>query len=223
MRGVAWINVPTTLLSMADSSIGGKTAINAGGIKNIAGSFYPPKETIFCYEFLQSLDENEIKNGFCEIIKTALLDKKLFEMVDNDEDLKTIIRECVRVKREYAESDLYDKGKRQFLNLGHTIGHGIESVYGLPHGICVAIGLDLETKILGTAPKKLQAWIEQKTNKAIGQLPNFDIDIDKVARVMASDKKNKNGINFVCLEDVGICKMVELEKEEVVKRWKKIN
>jgi len=219
MRGVDWINIPTTLLSMADSCIGGKTGINFGGIKNIAGSFHQPRETIFCYEFLQSLSEREMKNGYAEIIKTALLNEKLFKMMDRA-DLNQIIMECVKVKNEYVSGDLYDRGKRRFLNLGHTIGHGLESVYGLPHGVCVAKGLELETKILGVTPKSIQEWIYKKTGEIIGDEFKFDIDIDKVVGAMLMDKKNESRISFVCLDGVEKCRMAELSKEELIKRWK---
>jgi len=218
MRGLEWINVPTTLLAMIDSSIGGKTAINSHGIKNLVGSFKKPVQTYVCHEFLQSLDDGDMNSGWGEIIKMALLDRHLFRLVDDRVHLNQIIKECIKLKERFVKKDFYDKGERRFLNLGHTIGHGIESVYALKHGVCVAMGLVLESKILGLINEDLLKWIEKRVGEIAGN--KIEIDIDKVIGAMQMDKKNVQNICFCALVDVGEIKIIELTKEELAARWK---
>ena len=150
MRGVDFYNVPTTLLSQVDSSIGGKTAVNFGGIKNILGCFYQPKRVIIDPETLKTLPKRQISNGFAEIIKMAVnFDAELFEIIEkeeiySDEKLDLIIERALTIKKKVVEADEKESGLRKVLNFGHTIGHGIESqqdLSGLYHGECIAIGM----------------------------------------------------------------------------------
>ncbi len=148
MRGVDFYNVPTTLLSQIDSSIGGKTAVNFGGVKNLVGAFYQPKKVLIDPDLLQTLPPRQLANGLAEAIKMSLTsDRELFELLETQEiegNLETILWHCLNVKKSVVEQDERETGLRRILNFGHTIGHGIESSQGsdkLYHGECVALGM----------------------------------------------------------------------------------
>lgn len=148
MRGIDFYNIPTTLLSQIDSSIGGKTAINFGGVKNIVGAFYQPKKVIIDPELLKTLPERQISNGLAEAVKMSLTsDKELFSIFENKDinsNIDEIIIRSLNVKKSVVEQDEKEAGLRRILNFGHTIGHGIESSENLSelyHGECVALGM----------------------------------------------------------------------------------
>lgn len=146
MRGVDFYNIPTTLLSQIDSSIGGKTAINFGGVKNIVGAFYQPKKVLIDPDLLSTLPKRQISNGLAEAVKMALTsDKVLFEILESKEIedcTDEIIIRSLHVKKDVVEKDTHEAGLRKILNFGHTVGHGIESSDGtLYHGECVALGM----------------------------------------------------------------------------------
>ena len=148
MRGIDFYNIPTTLLSQIDSSIGGKTAINFGGVKNIVGAFYQPKKVLIDPELLVTLPPRQISNGLAEAVKMALTsDAKLFELFENAniaDNLDEIIIRSLNIKKSVVEQDEKESGLRKILNFGHTIGHGIESSEGMSalyHGECVALGM----------------------------------------------------------------------------------
>jgi 3-dehydroquinate synthase len=147
MRGVDFYNIPTTLLSQIDSSIGGKTAINFGGVKNIVGAFYQPKKVLIDPELLKTLPPRQISNGLAEAVKMALTsDRALFEIFENEDlenSLDEIIIRSLNVKKSVVEQDEREAGLRKILNFGHTVGHGIESCaeINLYHGECVALGM----------------------------------------------------------------------------------
>lgn len=149
MRGIDFYNIPTTLLSQVDSSIGGKTAIDYNGVKNIVGAFYPPKKVIIDPNTLSTLDERQLHSGLVEAIKMALTSNyELFELIEKsnnlNKDLETIIIEALKIKKDVVEADPKEKGLRRILNFGHTIGHAIESsgkFNELLHGEAVGIGM----------------------------------------------------------------------------------
>lgn len=149
MRGIDFYNIPTTLLSQVDSSIGGKTAIDFMGYKNLVGAFYPPKKVIIDPYTLRTLPQRQLTNGLCESIKMALTsDKELYEIIaknDLDDDtLDNIIYRSLMVKKAVVEADEREGGLRKVLNFGHTIAHAIESINGMDkyyHGECVALGM----------------------------------------------------------------------------------
>ena len=148
MRGIDFYNSPTTLLSQIDSSIGGKTAINFGGMKNIVGSFYQPKKVLIDPDLLNTLSKRQISNGLAEAVKMALTSNKelfdIFENKDIDEHIDEIIIHSLNIKKNVVEQDEKELGLRKILNFGHTIGHGIESsthLSELYHGECVALGM----------------------------------------------------------------------------------
>lgn len=145
MRGIDFYNVPTTLLSQVDSSIGGKVAINFGGYKNTVGAFYPPRAVLIDPDTLCTLPERQISNGLSESVKMSLTsDAELFEMFEHGRpDIDTVIYKSLLIKKSVVEKDERESGLRKVLNFGHTIGHGIESASDgrLLHGECVALGM----------------------------------------------------------------------------------
>ena len=140
-RGIPWTIVPTTLLAMVDGAIGGKTAVNVGGYKNQVGQFHKPRHVLLCWDFLDSLPPREKESGLGEIVKYCFLDHSLHETVTKGASLHEIILACAYYKKALTDKDPRDKGARQCLNLGHTLGHAFESLYNLPHGTAVLWGM----------------------------------------------------------------------------------
>lgn len=190
MRGVDFYNIPTTVLSQVDSSIGGKTAVNLGGIKNIAGAFYQPKKVLIDPLTLASLSPREISAGLAEAVKMALIrDAALFELFETQppmEHIEEIIAASLAIKKGVVEQDEKEKGLRRALNFGHTIGHGIESVTGLYHGECVALGM------LAMCSDAVRARLEPVLHKL--ELPtSVQADRERVYQAMLHDKKAEGG------------------------------
>lgn len=148
MRGIDFYNIPTTLLSQVDSSIGGKTAIDLDGVKNIVGAFHQPKKVLIDPDVLKTLDERQLHAGLAEAIKMSLTsDEELFRLIQNSRDihadLEEITARALWIKKNVVEQDPKENGLRKILNFGHTIGHGIEAFAdgALLHGECVALGM----------------------------------------------------------------------------------
>ena len=145
MRGVDFYNIPTTVLSQVDSSIGGKTAVNLGSIKNIVGAFWQPKKVIVDLDLLDTLDDRLVSEGLAEALKMGLTsDAELFTIFERGnikDSMDEIILRSLTVRKNVVEQDEKEQGLRKILNFGHTIGHGIESGSALYHGECVAIGM----------------------------------------------------------------------------------
>lgn len=147
MRGVPFVQIPTTLLSMVDSSVGGKTAIDLAAGKNMAGAFCQPKRVFCAADMLDTLPPEILRDGLAEVVKYAMLgDHGLFVHLEErgtDFDREDVVSRCVAAKAAYVEQDEFDTGVRKLLNLGHTVAHGIEaeSAYGISHGRAVGIGL----------------------------------------------------------------------------------
>ncbi len=191
MRGIDFYNIPTTLLSQVDSSIGGKTAVNLENVKNIVGTFYQPKKVLIDPDVLQTLPKRHLSNGLAEAIKMALTcDKELFELLETKdiyENLETIIEKSLNIKRNIVQQDEKEQNLRKVLNFGHTLGHGIEAVYNLYHGECVALGM------LPMCTKDVRERLIKVLKKA--DLPvTYKIDKDKVLEVARYDKKADSGM-----------------------------
>jgi len=215
MRGIDFYNVPTTLLSQADSSIGGKTAVNLGGTKNIAGAFWQPKAVLIDTETIQSLPKEQIASGMAEIIKAGMIaDAELFGMTENpgSASIDEMLTRSLLVKKRVVESDEREGGLRKILNFGHTIGHGIESVTGMLHGHAVALGM--------TVMCSDEARVRLLTALEIAGLPTIvDCDKNEVYEAMLRDKKMKDGkIDAIWVDEPGACKIVEFMPEELKKR-----
>ena len=188
-RGVKVLQVPTTLLAMVDSAIGGKTAINLDGVKNAVGTIIDV-DTLIDTRFLQTLSSDQIADGFGEIEKYRLLDEQI---ACYQGDLDGLIALCANYKQRVVQSDLYDCGARKRLNLGHTVAHGLELTYGITHGQAVKYGLYHEMALavaLGVYDKaKFEDW-SGKMQLDISQYPITDA----VLQAMQKDKKNHNGL-----------------------------
>ncbi len=146
LRGISFVQIPTTLLAMVDSSVGGKTAVNLKAGKNLAGAFHQPSLVLCDPELLDTLTDEVFRCGCAEVIKTAVLfDKELFDHLQSkgiNFDREWVITRCIQWKRDVVCADEFDRGQRQLLNLGHTVGHAIEALteYDTPHGYAVAAG-----------------------------------------------------------------------------------
>ncbi|HSD62873.1 MAG TPA: 3-dehydroquinate synthase [Ignavibacteriaceae bacterium] len=233
MRGLQLVHIPTTLLSAVDSSIGGKTAINMNGYKNIIGAFYQPDMVMIDTEFLKTLPQKEFISGLGEVIKYAyisspglydLINKNFSRILDRDEKiLDEIILKCAAIKAGVVSNDEREEGLRKILNFGHTFGHAIETASGfkIRHGECILYGivaeLYLSNKIGVLSRKKLIKYLELPGKFKFKNNPG-NLDFDVVYGKMELDKKNKNGkINFVLLSDLGkILLDIEAGKRDIL-------
>ena len=235
MRGVDYIQIPTTLLAMVDSSIGGKTGVNLPDGKNLVGAIWQPKAVVIDIELLKSLQEREITSAMGEVLKYgAILDRNLFEVVAenlNDilnlskpELLTEVIGRCAKLKADVVVEDECEGGKRRILNFGHTIGHALETHFGfetLRHGEAVAYGM-LAAGKLSNEDRRLEIKdfeLLQTTIKKLPlpKLPEFDAE--NILKIIQRDKKVKDRkINFVLLEAIGKTVIVDsIEKESIIK------
>lgn len=220
-RGIRYINVPTTLLSMVDAAIGGKTAINFGGVKNSIGHFYPSALTVTDPAFLDTLPQEELLNGRMEMVKTAAVtDPELFQQLLTDYRLSiTAIKEVARIKARVVKADPYDHSIRKILNFGHTFGHAIEVYRNVPHGIAVAIGMNaamyLSVKKTGLSEEIYESysqWLKKQLVSINSHLLSFNLkEIEQMLPLMRQDKKNASGtIRCVLLQDLGAA-MIDVE------------
>ncbi len=210
MRGIAWVNVPTTLLAMVDASIGGKTGVDVDGVKNLAGAFHPPVAVVADPMVLRTLPPKERATGMAETIKQAIIGSRaLFEHVESGSfDDATDIGVAAHVKIEIVQRDPFERGERAVLNLGHTVGHGVEtaSEFRLTHGQAVAVGLVAETRIaerIGLAAHGLARRIEA-TLSAFGLPTRVSLPTAAVRKAMDADKKRAEGrLRFALPRDIG--------------------
>lgn len=219
MRGVDFYNIPTTVLSQVDSSIGGKTAVNLNGIKNIVGAFYQPKAVLIDPEVLKTLPERHVSNGLAEALKMSLTsDAKLFDLFENGDVYKkidTVITRSIKIKKNVVEKDEKEQGLRKILNFGHTIGHAIESeedLNGLYHGECVALGM---LPMCGT---QLRPRVKKVLEKL--SLPT-EIEIDEavIMQAMKHDKKSEiSGISVTAVNTPGTYVCSIMQSEELMER-----
>ena len=224
LRGIPFVQIPTTFLAAIDSSVGGKAAVDLEAGKNLAGAFYQPKLVLCDTDVLQTLPEVVFADGIAEALKYGVLgDAALFEKIaggDFRQDLEEIIETCVSMKRDVVEEDEFDTGKRQLLNLGHTFGHAIEqkSHFQMTHGHAVAIGMHLIAKAAeakGIAEKGTAAAIAKALEQ--NQLPKeTEFSPAEVAEGTLRDKKRRGGtISFVFPKKIGACEIVKIPVEEV--------
>lgn len=220
MRGIDFYNIPTTVLSQVDSSIGGKTAVNLAGIKNIIGAFYQPKAVLIDPDTLNTLSKRQIINGLMEAIKMgATSDRDLFELFLNDEwetQLDLIIEKALLVKKYVVEQDEKESHLRKILNFGHTIGHGFESVaHGkYLHGECVALGM------LYMSSEEAKEKLLKIYEKLEFRVPDVsDFNLEEVKEAITHDKKasNKN-CSAVYVSEIGNGSIEEWTMDEVLQR-----
>ncbi len=221
MRGVDFYNIPTTVLSQVDSSIGGKVAIDFSGYKNLVGAFYPPKAVIIDPETLKTLPERQISNGLAEAVKMALTSNaKLFDIFENKnimENIHRIIEESLKIKRFVVENDERETGLRKILNFGHTLGHAIEvQKEGLYHGECVALGM---LPMCSNEIRKRLIKVLEKLNL----LTKISFDSDKIIEAMKHDKKiSGDSITVITVDEIGSYKMEDIKFLELASKLKEV-
>lgn len=218
LRGIPFIQIPTSLLAQIDSSVGGKVAVNLERGKNLVGSFYQPIGVFIDPNLLKTLDERYFHDGMGEVIKYGCIrDKNLFEKLMNYpseeeffQDIEEIIYICLDIKREIVEIDEMDSGERMLLNFGHTLGHGVEKHYDYEkysHGEAVAIGMYNITKKseeLGLTASGTSEKIKDLLEKYKLPYEMPDVDLEDISKVISVDKKSQgDNINIVLLEKIG--------------------
>ena len=214
MRGVDFYNIPTTLLSQIDSSIGGKTAINFGGIKNVVGAFYQPKKVLIDPDLLHTLPARQISNGLAEAIKMALTcDEELFALFEREtiaDHIDDIIVRSLRIKKSVVEQDEKETGLRRVLNFGHTIGHGIEVNTDLYHGECVVLGM------LPLCEESIRQRVIHVLKKC-GLYRSIEYDWDAIAAATFHDKKaDGDTIAVITVKKIGRFETKTMSCEEVI-------
>ncbi|MBI3165741.1 MAG: 3-dehydroquinate synthase [Chloroflexi bacterium] len=229
MRGIDWIGVPTTLLSMVDASLGGKTGFDLPEGKNLIGSFHPPKLVIADPSLLLTLTERELRSGMAEVVKHGIIsDPDLFAMCQQGMDwvksnLEEVVKRAMAVKIKVIEEDPYEKGDRAKLNLGHTIGHAVELVskFELRHGEAIAIGTAAEARYAARVGLASQSTVEaiESTLSALGlpiQIP-AEMPRGKIIQAMRVDKKkNAKSIRFALPVEIGRVELVNVDDLEEV-------
>ncbi len=226
MRGVDFVQVPTTLLAMVDSSVGGKTGVNIGGMKNLVGAFKQPKMVLIDVKFLKTLPEREIKNGLAEVIKYAFaLDKEFFKLLSENIDkinardwdfFKTLIHRCCEIKADIVEKDEKETlDCRALLNYGHTFGHALEKLsdYEISHGEGVSIGMNIAGKVAELSGmwslEDYQCQLKMIKDLNLRYAIPEKIKTEDILEVMTHDKKAVSGqINFVLPQGIGTSKLV---------------
>jgi len=216
LRGIAYIQVPTTLLAAVDSSVGGKTAIDLPAGKNLAGAFYQPRLVLCDTDTLHTLPSDIFRDGCAEVIKYGILyDGDLFSHLEArrlDFDRESVIARCVELKRDVVMEDEFDTGARMRLNLGHTIGHGVEanSNFTISHGKAVAIG----TAIVTRSAAKAGICCPETTGRILSLLDMFGLPTktsctaDAIYERALSDKKRSGGtVNLIIPERIGYCRI----------------
>ena len=232
-RGIDFINIPTTLLSMVDASIGGKNGVDLGNLKNQIGIIREPKAVIIDTEFLSTLSQREMRSGLAEMLKHGLIfDKNYWDKFKNlkdlsTEDLNELIHQSIEIKNTIVCEDLSENGIRKALNFGHTLGHGIESYFlenenknSLLHGEAIAAGMILESYI-----SKEKGWLTNEEYHEIKYIINdiferieFDEnDINQIIELLIYDKKNEFGkVQFALLEGIGKIKINQEAGNELI-------
>ncbi|MEK6809291.1 MAG: 3-dehydroquinate synthase, partial [Nanoarchaeota archaeon] len=232
-RGIPFIQVPTTLLSMVDASIGGKTGINTEHGKNLIGTFYQPEAVIINADFISTLPEEEFLNGLAEIVKMAcILDQDLFKAIEKNKEeivkrkpsaILPLIKRSIELKKDIIEQDELESGLRQILNFGHTIGHALEkaSHYHLKHGFAVSMGMAAESRLAvetGILPQEEAERIIQllKDLALPSEIPLNMASEQQLWEAMKNDKKNRSQeIHCVFLEKIGKIRKILPDKKNV--------
>ena len=233
MRGVPFVQVPTTLTAQVDAAIGGKTAVNLPEGKNLVGAFHQPRAVLADVRTLASLPEREFRSGLAEVAKYALtLDASLLDLLERDlaavlarepNVLEDLVARCVRAKAAVVASDERDTGARLTLNYGHTLGHALERIdafEGRSHGEAIAVGMLFAARVaeaMGLAPGGLLAR-HTRLLSSLGLDPEGSLpDTGQIWDAMRMDKKYAGGVRFVLLEGVARPKVVEDVPEELVR------
>lgn len=217
-RGIDFVNVPTTLLSMVDASVGGKTGVDLGPLKNQVGVINQPVMVLIVMDFLNTLEERQVRSGFAEMLKHGLIKDtgywEALKRIEGLDEIKHHILTSVQIKNDVVLQDPIEQNIRKILNYGHTLGHAIESYFlesqskeTLLHGEAIGIGMILEgylsNKLTGLSLENLQD-IKSTFLKQYPKIDFTETDIQNILELLKYDKKNAHGkINFVLLKDIG--------------------
>ncbi len=223
MRGVDFYNIPTTVLSQVDSSIGGKCAINFAGVKNIVGAFHQPRGVLIDPDTLRTLPKRQISNGLAEAVKMAVTsDAELFSIFESegvtDENIETVIARSLMIKKSVVEADEREGGIRKILNFGHTLAHAVEAdeeLHGLYHGECVAIGMCV---VLGEEIRKRVISVLT----SLGLPTSYEGDILRACEFISHDKKcDGDMISVIYSDKLGSYRIEKVTVEEFILTVKK--
>ena len=209
-RGIRVVQVPTSVLGMVDAAVGGKTGINTAAGKNLVGAFHPPAAVLADTDALAGLSDAEFRSGLAEVVKCGFIaDGEILRLLTEDptgrRDTEELIERAVRVKADAVAGDLYDRGRREFLNYGHTLGHAIERVedFGWRHGEAVAVGLVFAAELAGRAGLLAPADVDRHRSlvAAMGLPTRYAGDWSRLQAVMRVDKKARGAsLRFVVLD-----------------------
>jgi 3-dehydroquinate synthase len=219
LRGIRFIQVPTTLLAAVDSSVGGKTAIDLSAGKNLAGAFYQPSLVLCDTDTLNTLPEDIFRDGCAEVIKYGILyDEPFFSYLENAGlgfDREAVIARCVELKRDVVAKDEFDTGERMKLNLGHTIGHGVEarSNFALSHGKSVAIGMAIVARASHCPDTQRILQCLEK----FGLPTTTDYPPEDIYTYTLSDKKRSGGtVKLILPRSIGCCEIVPTPVDNIL-------
>lgn len=215
-RGIQYDLVPTTLLSQADSCLGGKTSINVKGKKNILGTFYPPNNIYICTKFLKTLSTLDYCSGLGEVYKFHILENRT-DQFNIDGDITDMIYRGLLFKGDILSRDEFDKGERKYLNFGHTFGHALEttSQNNLPHGIAVILGCMIASRIASKLEYKVPNYNQllekgiELINKANIKLEQSWFDLESLLEIVKSDKKSTGKLTMVLSTDHNFLQDIE--------------
>lgn len=227
MRGIDFYNIPTTVLSQVDSSVGGKTAVDFNGVKNIVGTFYQPKKVLIDPDVLNTLSDRQKANGLVEAFKmAATFDAALFEEFEkvsslDDLDMEYVIGKAIRIKADVVEKDEKEAGLRKVLNFGHTLGHGVEAALQntdspLLHGECVGMGMTV----------MCDETVKERIVKILDMLKipsTYSFDFDEALEAVTHDKKlNGKMISTVYVSKIGTYEMIDMTPDKLAERLRKL-
>ena len=226
-RGVAFTLVPSTLLAMVDASHGGKNGFNNVYGKNQIGTFNLPKSVVVCFELLNTLKDNDYKDGLIELVKHGLIgSKEIFNTLVSTENFKIdtkTIKKGIQIKEDIVKEDYLEIGKRKYLNFGHTIGHLIEqdSKFNLSHGEAVAIGmiyeLELSKKHFGLPQEVIDLYISYLEKLDFMKSYEFENSIDYLLEILKDDKKSKSdSVDIVLLSDISQPNLISISFDELI-------
>ena len=222
MRGIDFYNIPTTVLSQVDSSIGGKTAVDLDGVKNVVGAFYQPSLVLFDTDFMKTLPYDEIRNGLGEGVKYAVLEGgAIFDILSEgltSENLEDFIYLCVDAKRRIVEADEKEGGKRKLLNLGHTVAHAVEALteFVVPHGVAVAYGV----RVMARLASQRGELPEEEFYKIEELLLSNDLGLELnpieelIPHFVADKKRAGDRLTLVTIAGIGDCRLTEIPVAE---------
>lgn len=214
LRGMDFIQIPTTLLAAVDSSVGGKTGVNFEGLKNQIGSFHQPRAVICDTKTFDTLSSSRFSEGIAEVVKYAVISSpEILDMLENDAPIGQIVAKCVEIKAKFVEADEYDKGTRQMLNFGHTVAHALEKLSEgiISHGNAVAIGMMVMTKsaiLSGICKENFLERLRGVLTKYALPL-STEYSAQDIAKAVLHDKKRSgDNITLVLPERLGKCLLV---------------